>query len=199
MIKQSILGRLTINGEGGFVHYSSPVGSVYILGDDTSLKAIILSPSQQIIKTLSSYYKQSPTGPVQYTVDFLDSYFSALNARRARFPELKVLHSTSTDSNISISINRHHIRLDCSLFTPLEIKVYHALLRTPVGSTISYASLAVLSGVPRASRFVGSTMAKNAFPILIPCHRVIKSDGSIGNYTGGTSIKCYLLNHEKHQ
>jgi methylated-DNA-[protein]-cysteine S-methyltransferase len=50
--------------------------------------------------------------------------------------------------------------------------------------------------VPGGGRFVGNAMAKNMFPVFIPCHRVIKSDGAMGYYSGGVHIKEFLLAHE---
>lgn len=67
------------------------------------------------------------------------------------------------------------------------------------GETISYAELARKAGRPGAARAVGTVMANNKIAIVIPCHRVIKSDGSEGNYAKATknSIKKWLLEHEK--
>jgi len=70
---------------------------------------------------------------------------------------------------------------------------------TKIGDKISYRELAEKVNRPNASRAVGTTMKKNPFPIIIPCHRVVRSDGSIGNYSGGkrNKIKEFLLNHEE--
>ncbi len=78
-------------------------------------------------------------------------------------------------------------------------KVYEALIKIPLGETISYKALAKLAGSPKAYRAVGSVMAKNRFVIVIPCHRVIKEDGSLGNYSSprGAKTKEWLLNMEK--
>jgi methylated-DNA-[protein]-cysteine S-methyltransferase len=86
---------------------------------------------------------------------------------------------------------------DCSGYTEREIAVYLELLTVRWGATISYAGLALRAGMPGASRCVGNAMAKNRFPIIIPCHRVIKSDGSIGFYSGGIQIKETLLSLEQ--
>ena len=75
-------------------------------------------------------------------------------------------------------------------------KVLSALLKVPYGKTISYAELARLSGHPGACRAVGNVMAKNPLPLFIPCHRVIKSDGSLGNFGGGIGLKRRLLELE---
>jgi methylated-DNA-[protein]-cysteine S-methyltransferase len=80
--------------------------------------------------------------------------------------------------------------------TSFRLDVYHALLRVPAGVTISYEALAELAGHPRAARAVGSAMAQNPLPILIPCHRVVRSDGSLGRYGTCDAWKPWLLEHE---
>ena len=67
------------------------------------------------------------------------------------------------------------------------------------GRTISYGQLAKMAGRPGSARAVGGVMAKNPLPLLIPCHRIIRSDGKIGGFyaTGGTTLKKRLLLHEK--
>lgn len=81
-------------------------------------------------------------------------------------------------------------RLDGTAFRK---DVWNALAKVPYGTTISYGELAKASGHPGASRAVGSAMATNPIPLLIPCHRVIAADGSIGGFTGGTELKRKLL------
>lgn len=67
------------------------------------------------------------------------------------------------------------------------------------GNTASYAALARLSGSPRAVRAVGTACATNPIPIVVPCHRVIRSDGAVGAYRGGPAAKRALLDHERNQ
>lgn len=69
-------------------------------------------------------------------------------------------------------------------------------LKVPHGKIITYHKLAELTGNPKASRAVGTAMASNPFPLLIPCHRVIKSDLSLGNYGSGGRLKLFLLENE---
>ena len=64
------------------------------------------------------------------------------------------------------------------------------------GSTASYGTLARLSGSPKAVRAVGTTCATNPIPVVVPCHRVIRSDGAMGNYRGGPAAKRALLDLE---
>ena len=69
--------------------------------------------------------------------------------------------------------------------------------KVPYGTTISYKELAALAGSKGASRAVGTVMAKNPLPILFPCHRVIRSDGNLGEYAFGSDRKARLLELEK--
>ena len=82
-------------------------------------------------------------------------------------------------------------------YTVKEQRVLKAMRKIPLGRTVSYKELARMSGNSRMSRFVGNVCKKNRFPLFIPCHRVIKSDGSLGGYSGGLSIKKKLLRYEK--
>jgi methylated-DNA-[protein]-cysteine S-methyltransferase len=73
--------------------------------------------------------------------------------------------------------------------TPWQVAVWRALTRIPYGETRSY-------GHPRAARAVGRANATNRLPIVVPCHRVIGSDGSLTGFAGGTHLKTRLLEHE---
>ncbi len=81
--------------------------------------------------------------------------------------------------------------------TPFQQEVWHALREIPCGTTVSYAELAKRIGRPRAVRAVGLANGSNPVPIVIPCHRVIGSDGSLTGYGGGIDRKRWLLEHEK--
>ncbi len=81
--------------------------------------------------------------------------------------------------------------------TDFQKKVWIETMKIPYGETISYFELAKLIGSPNAVRAVGNALGKNRIPIVIPCHRVLKSDGQLGGFTGGVEIKKYLLELEK--
>lgn len=83
--------------------------------------------------------------------------------------------------------------------TPLEKKVLQATALIPYGQTTSYSDIAEALGRQKAYRFVGNTLAKNPFPVIIPCHRVIKSDGSYGGFGGGKDLKIKMLALEQRQ
>ena len=81
--------------------------------------------------------------------------------------------------------------------TPFQLQVWAALQTIPYGETISYAALANKVGRPRAARAVGAANGKNPLPIVIPCHRVIGSDGRLTGYAGGLHLKEALLSLEQ--
>lgn len=83
--------------------------------------------------------------------------------------------------------------------TEFQQGVLTMLRQITYGKTISYGELAELSGCPRGARAVGTVMAKNPLPLIIPCHRVIKSDGSLGYFSGagGVDTKQKMLTLEK--
>jgi len=81
--------------------------------------------------------------------------------------------------------------------TPFQEKVWKQLQEIPYGQTISYSQLAQAIGNPKACRAVGSANGKNPISIIIPCHRVIASDGSLGGYSSGLENKKILLDLEK--
>jgi methylated-DNA-[protein]-cysteine S-methyltransferase len=80
--------------------------------------------------------------------------------------------------------------------TPFQLRVWGELRRIPWGQTISYGELARRVGNPKASRAVGQANAVNPIPLIIPCHRVIAGDGSLGGYSSGPDRKRWLLRHE---
>jgi methylated-DNA-[protein]-cysteine S-methyltransferase len=81
--------------------------------------------------------------------------------------------------------------------TPFQLQAWYALQMIPYGETISYAELANKIGSPQAVRAVGTANGKNPLPIVIPCHRVIASNGSLRGYAGGIHIKEALLALER--
>lgn len=81
--------------------------------------------------------------------------------------------------------------------TAFQERVWQGLQQIPYGKKWSYAQLAEFIGHPRAVRAVGNANHANPLPLLIPCHRVVKSDGSLGGYGYGVAIKHDLLDLEK--
>ncbi|HAZ10225.1 MAG: hypothetical protein A2047_02980 [Omnitrophica bacterium GWA2_41_15] len=80
--------------------------------------------------------------------------------------------------------------------THFERKVYTVVKKIPFGEVRAYAWVAERVGKPGASRAVGNSLNKNPFPIIVPCHRVVPKDGSIGEYAFGRDLKRKLLEME---
>jgi methylated-DNA-[protein]-cysteine S-methyltransferase len=85
--------------------------------------------------------------------------------------------------------------IDRGCFTPFQAEVYEAVSRVPYGSVKSYGEIAAEIGRPKSARGVGSAMARNPLPVIIPCHRVVGSSGNLTGYSaaGGVSSKKWLL------
>lgn len=86
--------------------------------------------------------------------------------------------------------------LHMGYLTPLQAQVLSATTGISFGQTASYGDIAKAIGRPKACRFVGTALSRNPFPILIPCHRIIRSDGSPGRFGGGEEMKKWLLSME---
>ena len=81
--------------------------------------------------------------------------------------------------------------------TEFQRRVWAALVRIPPGRTLSYRELAAAIGAPAAVRAVGAANGANPVALVIPCHRVIAADGTLGGYAGGLRRKRWLLAHER--
>ena len=86
--------------------------------------------------------------------------------------------------------------LDWRLSTGFRSIVLHHLPEIGYGHTASYARVAKLAGNPKAARAVGTACATNPLPVVVPCHRVVRSDGAMGGYLGGVEAKRFLLTLE---
>ena len=80
--------------------------------------------------------------------------------------------------------------------SPFQLKVWKQTARIPMGSVKTYKDIAMEIGHAGAVRAVGSAVGRNSIPIIIPCHRVIKTGGNIGEFGGGRELKVRLLTHE---
>lgn len=76
------------------------------------------------------------------------------------------------------------------------VAAWDAMRRVPPGRTVTYTELAAAAGNPRAARAAGAACAQNLAPLVVPCHRVVRSDASLGGYYYGLSVKRWLLAHE---
>lgn len=91
---------------------------------------------------------------------------------------------------------RFDIPLDWGAMPPFRRSVLEATASVPFGQVDTYAGIARRIGNPKATRAVGNALGRNPIPVIVPCHRVIRSDASLGGYTGGLDIKQHLLQLE---
>jgi O-6-methylguanine DNA methyltransferase len=120
------------------------------------------------------------------------------------YPQDQVCHSISPFQEAIKQLDAYFagdlVEFDLKLTphgTPFQKSVWAALQSIPYGRTISYGDLANQLNNPEGMRAVGAANGQNPIPIIIPCHRVIASDGSLGGYTGGLEIKHQLLELER--
>jgi methylated-DNA-[protein]-cysteine S-methyltransferase len=93
-----------------------------------------------------------------------------------------------------ISLGLESVALDrCSVFQQQVLRAEHAV---PRGRVTTYGRLAAGVGRPGAARAAGSALATNPFPLIVPCHRAVRSDGGIGGFQGGSGMKVALLEME---
>lgn len=150
--------------------YSSPVGYINIKITDNHLAELLFSDQRKLTGD-----KKLSAGEIKILKDCikqLDEYF--LGKRKTFDLPLK---QTGTD---------------------FQQKVWNELLKIPYGKTISYLELSQRLGDIKAIRAAASANGKNKLSIIVPCHRVIGSDGSLVGYGGGLPRKKWLLNHENH-
>ncbi len=150
-----------------YTYLESPVGRLMIVGDESALREIRLANVEQKPR---EDWKEGERGAVGEAVCQLKAYFSG----KLRDFDLAVEPAG----------------------TPFQKKVWRELCNIPYGTTISYGELAKRVGNAKASRAVGAANGDNPIPIVIPCHRVIGSNGKLTGYGGGLPVKEKLLTLE---
>jgi methylated-DNA-[protein]-cysteine S-methyltransferase len=153
-----------------FHHYSSPVGMLVLTSDGEALTGLHLPRQDGGAAPLAGDGWRRDAGPFREVISQLNAYF---DGERAVF-DLP-------------------LRMDGTSFQRLA---WNALLTIPFGTTISYAEQARRIGRPSAPRAVGAANGRNPIAIIVPCHRVIGSGGTLTGYGGGLPLKEWLLNHE---
>jgi methylated-DNA-[protein]-cysteine S-methyltransferase len=93
-------------------------------------------------------------------------------------------------------LRRFRFDLDWALVGPFGRKILTVTAKIPYGTVSSYGDVAARTGNPRASRAAGNALGSNPMPIVVPCHRVVRSGGALGGYTGGLQRKEFLLRLE---
>ena len=152
----------------------SPIGRLQLVATDQGLSHLLFDQQLGKDSELDGDSAESDTHPVLAAATAqLEEYFAG---RRQEFD----------------------IPLDLT-GTEFQRAAWSALASVPFGETRSYRQQAEAIGRPKAVRAIGAANGKNPVPIVLPCHRIVGSDGSLTGYGGGLPIKVYLLNHEQTQ
>jgi methylated-DNA-[protein]-cysteine S-methyltransferase len=122
----------------------------------------------------------------------------------ARDVSSRVLRAPARLDTVAREIDEYFARRRTSFDVPLDLRLAHGFRRTVLshlpeiayGATATYAAVATASGNPKAVRAAGTACANNPLPVVLPCHRVVRSDGGIGRYVGGVEAKKTLLTLE---
>ena len=155
-------------------HFKSPIGVLNLIADEQILLGLNLSSVKALKDSVDEidYAKGfKEVSKISVVSDLLSDYFSG-------------------DIN---ALNGISVRQPGAQFSQAAWK---AMRKVKAGKTISYADLADRSGSKAAVRAAGSACAKNAIALVVPCHRIVKTGGSLGNYAYGLNKKEWLLRHE---
>jgi len=144
-------------------------------------------------------YISTPLGSAKLEGD--ENGISSVTVIESDEPESKIIPEVLVDAVYQLNEYFEGERQNFDLLinpegTEFQKKVWNSLLEIPYGKTISYLELSKKLGDVKAIRAVASANGKNPLWIIIPCHRVIGSDGSLTGYAGGLHRKKWLLNHE---
>ena len=126
----------------------------------------------------------------------LDTLARKVSPRILRAPARLDRLAFEVEEYLTGSRRSFDLPLDLTLTTGFRREVVRHLPEIPYGRTATYTDVAALTGSPRAVRAVGTACAKNPLPLVVPCHRVVRSDGTTGQYAGGPAAKRWLLELE---
>lgn len=154
-----------------YTEIESPVGRLLLAGEQGCLRALLFGDGPKGATPRTDWYPDPI--PFRHVIDQLDAYF----------------HGELRDFSVNLEPEG----------TPFQLRVWRELSRIPYGETISYGQLATRIGNPNASRAVGLANGSNPISIIVPCHRVIGSNGKLTGYGGGLPIKEKLLGLERRQ
>ena len=131
----------------------------------------------------------------------------ALRRAHAHYPEAPLAPEDAFLNEVAAQVcnylagtqRKFNVELDLRGYTAFELSVWAAIARIPYGETRTYAWIAAQTGGPGAAQAVGAATGSNPIPLIIPCHRVIGSDGSLHGFAGGLDMKKRLLALESRQ
>jgi methylated-DNA-[protein]-cysteine S-methyltransferase len=159
----------------------------YAMMDDTPVGVLGLAAGERGLRHLSFVRSED---------DFLERLL-------AEHGDVAILRSAELDE-VRRALDRYFagkrlefdLTVDLGDLAPFHRRVLDATAQVPAGRVATYTQIAARAGSPRASRAAGNALHNNPVAIVVPCHRVLRTDGSLGGYGGGLPIKEWLLRHE---
>jgi AraC family transcriptional regulator, regulatory protein of adaptative response / methylated-DNA-[protein]-cysteine methyltransferase len=163
---------------------------------------------EKTMNTIRYAFGNSSLGPFVAGLSARGLAFVAFDAGlaelQARFPDADLVEDQAalgeTVGKLAVMIDhpKHETGLTLDLQgSDFECRVWNALREIPVGTTTTYGEIAARLGMPRQAREVGEACAANRLAVVVPCHRVVKKDGSISGYRWGVRRKRKLLERER--
>lgn len=150
--------------------YLSPIGILFLIADDTTLKGVFFKENWPEYQKRFGTVKKSENSIIKKTKKQLEEYFSGMRK----------------DFDLPYELNG----------TQFQMSAWKALAKIPFGKTKSYKEQASIVGSEKAVRAIGRANGINPLCIILPCHRVVGSNGSLTGYAGGLEAKKYLLKLE---
>ncbi len=167
-------------GQGLLIHWThcdTALGLALVAATERGVCAVILGSSKDLM--LAELHSEFPKAQLNYVPDEHDFIRDKVHA------VAKSLHGKA--SHVAVEL----------LGTAFQQKVWQALMKIPAGQTHSYAELAEQLAMPKAARAVARACASNKVAVLVPCHRIIRGDGSLGGYRWGLPLKEKILQQER--
>ena len=178
-VRRGLAARATAEGlvDVAFERHASPLGSIFLAATAEGLVRVGL-PSEDEDAVLDDLARRVAV--------------RVLRARREAVTRAR----RQLDDYFEVRRHAFDVTLDWRLTAGFRRDVLRATAQIPYGQTASYRQVATQAGSPAAVRSAGTALATNPLPILVPCHRVLRSDGALGSYRGGPEVKAQLLGLE---
>ncbi len=162
-----------------YTNVSMPVGDILVAGTERGICALIIAAHGKMSSGLDALRRYCPAAPLVPDDDVL----ADVTIQLAEY--------------LSGAWQTFAVPLDL-VGTPFQRQVWESLLAIPYGDTVTYRDLACVLGQPGGAQAVGGAVARNPVSIIVPCHRVLGSNGSLTGYAWGVHAKRWLIDHERH-
>ncbi len=178
---------------------SAPIEMGQVILDNIANTGVSIIATKRVAKKTMDYYViQTPIVPIGFGIE--EGFVVRIDFRPTLPPngiETTLSKDVSKQLIDYMLGSRKQLNIPYLLKgTPFQMKVFKAMKDIPLGQTRSYQDLAQIVGIPKGSRAIGNACGSNPLPLIIPCHRVIRTDGKLGGFSGGLDVKIALLKQE---